>query len=74
MIGCIRSLIIDGVPFDLMNSLPINGNLLRGCLNHCDHTRCENGAECVEDFAEQKYACVCRNEWVQSGDHCQNGK
>jgi hypothetical protein len=60
-VGCLRALVLNGVPVDLINEVTKNRGLYGvqiGCKGKCENSPCQNNGECIEGFLH--FTCNCR--------------
>ncbi|VDM66182.1 unnamed protein product, partial [Strongylus vulgaris] len=73
-IGCVRSLWVNDDIVHLQGLAQHVEGISPYCEDRCTANFCQNGAQCVEDFAADAAACRCKNPNVQSGRNCEIGQ
>ena len=60
--GCLRALVLNGVPVDLTNEVTKNPwglyGVHLGCKGKCERNPCKNNGECLEGY--DHFKCNCR--------------
>lgn len=71
-LGCMRSLKINGVTFDLEERAKETPGVNAGCQGHCNSygMHCRNGGKCVEQY--NGYSCDC-SLTAYDGPFCSDG-